>query len=273
MAGYEIKPSKWLSFDLNELWQYRELFWFMAWRDIKVKYKQTLLGFIWVILQPLVLMFIFSTLWLKVMKTGEVEVPYPLFAYSGLIFWGLFSSGISNTSESMIANSNIIKKVYFPRIIIPVSAIIIALFDFIMTLIVFILMILYYDMNINILKFSGLLFLSILITSGASLGIGLIIASATVKYRDFRYVIPFLLQSFFFVSPVIYPLTLIDSGQIRFLLSLNPLTGALNLSRSALTNSEVNWDLTMYSVLVTMILVITGLTFFRRMESQYSDLL
>jgi lipopolysaccharide transport system permease protein len=128
-------------------------------------------------------------------------------------------------------------------------------------------------MNINILKFSGLLFLSILITSGASLGIGLIIASATVKYRDFRYVIPFLLQSFFFVSPVIYPLTLIDSGQIRFLLSLNPLTGALNLSRSALTNSEVNWDLTMYSVLVTMILVITGLTFFRRMESQYSDLL
>jgi lipopolysaccharide transport system permease protein len=218
-------------------------------------------------------MFIFSTLWLKVMKPGEVEIPYPLFAYSGLIFWGLFSSGISNTSESMITNSNIIKKVYFPRIIIPASSIIVALFDFLMTLIVYVLMILYYDMDINILKFSGLLSLSILITSGASLGIGLIIASATIKYRDFRYVLPFFLQAFFFVSPVIYPLTLFNSGQIRFFLSLNPLSGAINLARSALTNSAVNWDLTLYSASITLLLVITGLTFFSRMESQYSDLL
>jgi lipopolysaccharide transport system permease protein len=273
MTGYEIKPAKWLSFDLKELWRFRELFLFMAWRDIKVKYKQTVLGFIWVILQPMLLMLIFSTLWLKVMKSGEVEMPYPIFAYSGLIFWGLFSSCLSNTSESMITNSNIIRKVYFPRIIIPASAILVAFFDFLMTLIVYLLMIFYYDLEISLFKFSGLLLLSILITSCASFGLGLIIASATIKYRDFRYVMPFFLQAFFFVSPVIYPLTLINSGQLRFLLSINPLSGAINLARSALTNSAVNWDLTLYSSLAAILLVIAGLTFFHRMESQYSDLL
>ena len=273
MTGYEIRPSKWLSLDLIELWRYRELFWFMAWRDIKVKYKQTLLGFIWVILQPLVLMLIFSVLWVRVMKTVEVEIPYPLFAYSGLILWSLFSSGITSASESMIANSNIIKKVYFPRIIIPASAIIVAVFDFLMTLFVYILMIIYYNLDINILKFSGLLSLSILITSGASFGIGLIIASASIKYRDFKYVLPFLLQAFFFISPVVYSLSLYSSLPLRFILSLNPLAGAINLSRSALSNSAVDWNLTIYSSLMTIIFLIAGLTYFRRMESQYSDLL
>jgi lipopolysaccharide transport system permease protein len=273
MAGYVIKPSKWLSFDLKELWRFRELFVFMAWRDIKVKYKQTFLGFIWVILQPLLLMVIFSTLWLKVMKSGSVEIPYPIFAFSGLIFWGLFSSGLSNASESMITNSNIIRKVYFPRIIIPSSAIMVALFDFMMTLIVYLLMIFYYHLEINIFRFSGLLFLSIFITTGASFGLGLIIASATIKYRDFKYVMPFLLQVFFFISPVIYPLTLFNSGKLRFFLSLNPLSGAINLARAALTNNPVNWDLTLYSLLITVFVVITGLTLFQIMESQYADLL
>ena len=170
MAGYEIKPSKWLLFDFKELWRFRELFLFMAWRDIKVKYNQTVLGFLWVILQPLLLMLIFSTLWLKVMKSRAVEIPYPVFAYSGLIFWGLFSSSLSNASESMIANSNIIKKVYFPRIIIPASAVIIAMFDFMMTLIIYLIMIFYYHLEISLFRFSGLLLLSILITSGASFG-------------------------------------------------------------------------------------------------------
>jgi len=273
MTGYEIKPAKWLSFDLNELWQYRELFWFMAWRDITVKYKQTLLGFIWVILQPLVLMLIFSTLWIKVMKVGTVDMPYPLFAYSGLILWGLFSSGISSASESMIANSNIIKKVYFPRIIVPAASIIVALFDFMMTLIVYVLMIFYYGLNIGFLKFSGLLLLGILITSGASFGIGLIIASATIKYRDFRYVLPFFLQAVFFISPVVYPLSLYSSAPLKFILSLNPLAGAINLIRSALSDNAADWSLTAYSALVTFLILIAGLTLFRRMESQYSDLL
>jgi lipopolysaccharide transport system permease protein len=273
MPGYEIKPARWLSIDIKELWQYHELFLFMAWRDIKVKYKQTLLGFIWVVLQPLALMLIFSTLWVKIMKTGVSELPYPLFAYSGLIFWGLFSSGISSAGDSMIANSNIIKKVYFPRIIIPASAIMVALFDFFITSLVYILMILWYGLDISFLRFFALMFLSILLTLGASFGIGLFIASATAKYRDFRYVMPFLLQAFFFVSPVVFPLSLINSEGLRFILSLNPLAGAINLARSALTNNAVIWDTTIYSVIITLFLVIAGLTYFRKMESQYSDLL
>jgi lipopolysaccharide transport system permease protein len=273
MAGYDIKPSKWLSFDFRELVRFRELFIFMAWRDIKVKYKQTLLGILWVVLQPLVLMLIFSTLWIKVMKVNPVDLPYPIFAYSGLILWGLFSSAISNSGDSMISNSNIIKKVYFPRIIIPASAIIVALFDFLMTLIIYIVMIFYYHLEINILNFIFLLSVSVLITTLTAFGIGLIIASATVKYRDFRYILPFFLQAFFFLSPVIYPISLVSSAKLKFILSLNPLSGAISLSRSALTNSSVNSDLIFYSIIMTIILLIAGLVSFGRMESQYSDLL
>jgi lipopolysaccharide transport system permease protein len=273
MAGYDIKPSKWLSFDFRELVRFRELFMFMAWRDIKVKYKQTLLGILWVVLQPLVLMLIFSTLWIKVMKVNPVDLPYPIFAYSGLILWGVFSSAISNSGDSMISNSNIIKKVYFPRIIIPASAIIVALFDFLMTLIIYIVMIFYYHLEINILNFIFLLSVSVLITTLTAFGIGLIIASATVKYRDFRYILPFFLQAFFFLSPVIYPISLVSSAKLKFILSLNPLSGAISLSRSALTNSSVNGDLIFYSIIMTIILLIAGLVSFGRMESQYSDLL
>jgi lipopolysaccharide transport system permease protein len=207
------------------------------------------------------------------MKVGTVDMPYPLFAYSGLIFWGLLSSGISSASESMLANSNIIKKVYFPRIIIPASAIIIALFDFLMTLIVYLIMIFYYNLEIGFLRFTGLLLISVLITSVASFGIGLIIASATIKYRDFRYVMPFFLQTFFFLSPVVYPLSLFSSEPLRIILSLNPLASAINISRSALSNNAVDWNTAVYGILMTIFLLIAGLTLFRRMESQYSDLL
>jgi lipopolysaccharide transport system permease protein len=273
MAGYEIKPTKWLSFDFKELWQFRELFFFMAWRDIKVKYKQTLLGFLWVILQPLILMLIFTVIWQNIIKLGTVEVAYPLFAYSGLIFWGLFSSGISSAGESMITNSNIIKKVYFPRIIIPASAIIIAFFDFLMTLVVYVLIIFYYDMQINILKFISFLSLSVLITLISAFGLGLIIASASIKYRDFRYIVPFFLQAFFFVSPVIVPLSLYGTGKLSFILSLNPLAGAINLSRSALTNNVVDWQGIIFSIVTSILLLFIGITFFRKTESQYADLL
>lgn len=273
MAGYDIKPSGWLSFDFRELIRFRELLYFMAWRDIKVKYKQTFLGILWVVLQPVALVLIFSTLWIKVMKANPADLPYPVFAYSGLLLWGLFSSAISNSGDSMISNSNIIKKVYFPRIIIPASSIIVALFDLLMTLIIYILMIFYYHLNINILNFIFLLTVSVLITTLTSFGIGLIIASATIKYRDFRYILPFFLQAFFFLSPVIYPISLISSARLKFILSLNPLSGAISLLRSALTNSPINSNLLFCSIIMTIILLIAGLVSFGRMESQYSDIL
>lgn len=273
MPGYDIKPAKWLPFDFRELWQFRELFVFMAWRDIKVKYKQTLLGFIWVILQPLVLMLIFSVLWLKVMKVETPGIPYPVFAYSGLVLWGLFSSGISGAGESMISNSNIIRKVYFPRIIIPASAVIVALFDFLITLIIYGVMLFWFDMEISIPRMILFLFLGMVLTLISSLGIGLIIASATIKYRDFRYVVPFFLQALFFVSPVVYPLSLYNSEQLKIFLSINPLAGAINLSRSGLTGTSVEWNLILLSSFAAIALLFAGLTMFSRMESQYSDML
>lgn len=273
MQEYEIKPSRWLSIDLKELWRFRELFLYMAWRDIKVKYKQTLLGLFWVILQPLILMIIFNTIWLKVMKYSDPQIPYPLFAYCGLILWGLFSSGINNASESMISNSNIIKKVYFPRIIIPFSSIIVSFFDFMMTLVIFIIMIVYYKPDIQILNYVGLFILSILTILSASIGLGLIICSLTIKYRDFRYIIPFFLQAMFFLSPVVYPVSLFDSESLRLILSLNPVAGSINIARSALTNNHVDWSITSFSILIAILLLLSGLTIFRRMESKYSDLL
>jgi lipopolysaccharide transport system permease protein len=273
MPGYDIKPAKWLSFDFRELWHFRELFAFMAWRDIKVKYKQTLLGFIWVILQPLVLMIIFNTLWQKIINIETPGIPYPVFAYSGLIFWGLFSSGISGSGESMISNSNIIRKVYFPRIIIPSSAVIVALFDFFITLILYFVLIIRYGVDISLPRLFGFLSISIFLTLISSFGIGLIIASATIKYRDFRYIVPFFLQALFFVSPVVYPLTLYNSEPLRYFLSLNPVAGAINLARSALTGYPADWNMILVSSIVTLIILITGLTMFSRVESQYSDML
>jgi lipopolysaccharide transport system permease protein len=273
MAGYEIKPSKWLTFDFRELWHFRELFLFMTWRDIKVKYKQTFLGFVWVVLQPFALMAIFTVLWLKVMKPAEMEIPYPLFAYSGLILWGLFSAGIGGAGESMISNSNIIKKVYFPRIIIPSSALLTSLFDFVVTLFILVLLIIYYHINVSFLRFTGLFSLSVVITTGASFGTGLIVSAATIRYRDFRYVMPFFLQAFFFVSPVVYPLALFGSDSLRFVLSLNPLASAITLARASLTGHQVDWHFVLPGTLITVFLLIAGLTLFRRNETYYSDLL
>jgi lipopolysaccharide transport system permease protein len=273
MAGYEIKPSRWMTFDFNELWHFRELFLFMAWRDIKVKYKQTFLGFVWVVLQPLALMAIFTVLWIRVMKPAVMDIPYPLFAYSGLILWGLFSSGISGAGESMISNANIIKKVYFPRIIIPASAVITALFDFMITLFILGFLVLYYGPDISYLRFVGLFSLSTFITLAASFGTGLIVSSATIRYRDFRYVMPFFLQALFFISPVVYPLGLFGSDSLKMVLSLNPLAGALVLARASLTGNPVDWQAIIPGAVTTVLLLFSGLTLFRRNESFYSDLL
>lgn len=273
MTGYNIRPSKWFSFEPGELWQYRELFYFMSWRDIKVKYKQTLLGFIWVILQPLALMFIFTILWTKVMKSTDTGLPYPLFAYSGLIFWGLFSSAITGSGESMISNSNIIKKVYFPRIIIPASAVITALFDFMVTVVILIFLLFRYSVQLSFLKFSAALLCSALLTMVSAFAIGLIISSATIRYRDFRYVLPFFIQALFFISPVIYPLGLITGKTAKMLVMLNPLAGAISLVRSSLSGSPADWNLFVMGSAVALFLLITGLVMFRRIESQLSDML
>jgi len=273
MKGYDIKPANWLTFNLRELWHFRELFFFLAWRDIKVKYKQTVLGLIWSIIQPIIMMLILSIIWIRVINVNSGDIPYPLFAYTGLIFWGFFSSAVSASAESMLTNSNMIKKVYFPRVIIPASSIIVAAFDYFITLLILIIMFLSFNIHPAAGRFIIYLVSAIMITLIASAGIGLIISSLTAKYRDFRYVTPFFLQAFFFLSPVIYPVSLFDSEKLRFFLSVNPLAGAITLARSALSGSDVDPQIILISSITTLIIFLVGITFFRRLEAQYPDII
>ncbi len=202
---HHIKPPSGFSLGLKELWQYRELFYFFTWRDIKVKYKQTYLGIIWALLQPLGMMVIFTFLFSKTLKIDSGNIPYPIFVLSGLILWNLFSSSVSHAGESMIQHSNIIKKIYFPRLIIPGSSILVAFFDFLMGLLIFLVLCIYFKQPIS---WQAIFFFpaGILIVLFASFGVGTFLAALNVKFRDFRYTIPFLLQVLFFASQIIYPI-------------------------------------------------------------------
>lgn len=268
---YEIKPVGKLTIGLKELWDFRELFYFFTWRDIKVKYKQTVLGILWAILQPFLLMVVFSLFFGYALNVPSDNIPYPIFAFSGLMLWTIFSSGLSNASQSMVANSGIIKKIYFPRLIIPMSAILVALFDFIMAFMVYTGLLVYYQFGINPLILLYLP-LSILIIVLATFGIGTFIAALSVKYRDFRYVIPFLIQFLFFLTPVIYPVSIIKYEWAKQLLSLNPMVGAIDLVRSTIVGNELNWQYVITGIFVSFLLFFAGLFYFRKTEYYFADL-
>ncbi|MBI4945028.1 MAG: ABC transporter permease [Bacteroidetes bacterium] len=269
---YEIKPVSKTSLGLKELWEFRELFYFFTWRDIKVKYKQTVLGVLWAILQPLLLMIVFTLFFGQALGVPtENNTPYPIFVYSGLLLWNIFSSGLSNASNSMVSNAGIIKKIYFPRLIIPISAILVALFDFIMALIIYIGILIYYHQPVDS---SILLFfpLSLLITVFTTFGLGTMLAAMNVKYRDFRYVIPFFIQILFFVTPVIYPVSIIKFPWAQKILMLNPLAGAIELLRSPVAHSVLNIQLVVISLIISFVLFFFGLFYFRKTEYYFADL-
>ena len=268
---YEIKPAGKLSLGLKELWEFRELFYFFTWRDIKVKYKQTSLGVLWAILQPFLLMVVFSLFFGQALNVPSENIPYPIFVFSGLLLWNVFSSGLSNAANSMVSNANIIKKIYFPRLIIPMSAILVALFDFIMGFIIYIGLLIYYHytVNWNILL---CLPLSLGITVLSTFGLGTFIAALNVKYRDFCYIIPFLIQLLLFLTPIIYPVSILKYEWTKQLLSLNPMGGAIHLLRSTVTHTAVDWQLVGISMFISILLFITGLFYFRKTEYYFADL-
>ncbi len=272
---YEIKPHEKLSLGIKELWHYRELFFFFTWRDIKVKYKQTVLGFAWAVLQPIIMMFIFSAVG-QAFSIPNEGLPRPLFTYSGLLLWNIFASGLVNAGNSMVANANIIKKIYFPRLIIPISSIMGALFDFVMAFIVFIAMFIYYlargEAHIDILRFIVILPVSLFITSIATFGIGSLLASLNIKYRDFRYVIPFLVSVLLFLTPVIYPISGSHFVWAKYLLALNPLYSAIELFRSSFSHSTLHIYLVLISLASALIFFVTGLFYFRKTEAYFADL-
>jgi lipopolysaccharide transport system permease protein len=267
---YKIEPSSGKPFDWHELWHYRELFYFFTWRDIKIKYKQTMLGFLWAILQPLLMMTVFTLFFGRSLNIPSQSIPYPVYVFSGLLMWNIFSIGLTNASNSMINNSSIIKKIYFPRLIIPVSSILVALFDFIMAFTIFVVILIYFQQPIN---WSALFIwpLAVLVCISSTLGLGSWLAALNVKYRDFRYVIPFLVQVLFFLTPVIYPISLLKYPILQYILACSPMYAALELFRFPITGTLHNYYFLSVSLLSGLILLVIGIFYFKRTEDFFAD--
>lgn len=272
MTEYEIKPKSKFSFGLKELIQYRELFYFFTWRDVKVKYKQAALGILWAILQPLVMMVMFTLIFSKALNVSSDGIPYPVFAISGLLIWNIFSNGLINSANSMVANANIIKKIYFPRLIIPMSAILTALVDFVFALIVYVAILIYYQQGISIAKLFIYLPLSILLTIVTTFGLGSFLAALNVKFRDFQYVLPFFIQFLLFANPVLYSAKAFSDPWISFIMKANPIASAIQLCRSIFTGSVVDWQAVAMGSTVAVCLLFIGVFTFRKTEAYFADL-
>jgi len=271
---YEIKPASKLSLNLKELWEYKELFYFFTWRDVKVKYKQTVLGFAWAILQPALMMLVFTFLFSKAIGVqNQINLPYPVFVYTGLMLWGIFSGGLQASGNSMVSNANIIKKIYFPRLIIPLSSILVSVFDFLMTLIPFVALLIYFQVKVDWVKMVLFFPLSIIIILLTTFGIGCWLAALNVKYRDFRYVLPFMIQFLMFATPVIYPVSLVDNNAIRFLLTVNPLSVSIDMFRSVFDPSVIlNTQIIMLGLGIAFLFLLIGIFYFRKTEAYFADL-
>ncbi len=270
---FEIKPKGKLSIGFKELWDYRELFYFFTWRDLKVKYKQTFLGVFWAILQPIILTTLFTLgFGDAISEKSNIKIPYPIFALSGFLLWSIFSSGLTNAGNSMVNNSNIIKKIYFPRLIIPISSILISVVDFSIAFIVFIPVLLYYDFWFNSLA-PVYIILSVLLTTFATFGLGTFFAAISVKYRDFRYILPFLIQVLLFATPVIYPLKFSSNEILHYLFCLNPMNAPIELFRASIEkNNNIDIQSFILSTSVIILLFMLGIFYFRKTEHYFADL-
>jgi len=266
-----IEPTQgWVSLRLGELWAYRELLYFLTWRDIKVRYKQTVLGAAWAILQPLMTMVVFSLFFGRLAKIPSDGVPYPLFSFAALVPWTMFSYGLSQSSASLVASANLIKKIYFPRLVIPIASVLSALVDFLIALVVLFGMMLAYGIvpGWNALWLPLLILLALV----TSLGVGLWLCALNVQYRDVKYMLPFLTQFWMFATPIAYPSSLLPEPW-RTVYGLNPLVGVIEGFRWALlgTNTRPGWII-IASALAAVALLTSGAFYFRRMEKTFADI-
>lgn len=266
-----IRPSKgWVSLDLQALWNYRELLFFLTWRDIKVRYKQTILGALWAIIQPLMTMIVFTLFFGNLAEIPSDDIPYPLFSYAALVPWTFFASGLGKSSTSLVSNANLIKKVYFPRLIIPISNVMSGVVDFILAFGVLLLMMPYFGTvpTINIIYLPFFLLLAFV----ASLAIGLWLSAMNVQFRDVRYIVPFITQFWLFITPIAYPSSLIKNDLLRFLYGFNPMAGVVEGFRWALLGTDTAPGIVIIpSTLVTIVLFISGLYYFKRLEKSFAD--
>jgi lipopolysaccharide transport system permease protein len=265
-----IRPSrKWAALNLGDLWAYRELLYFLTWRDVKVRYKQTVLGAAWAIIQPLFTMLIFTLFFGRFAGVPSDGVPYPLFAYAGLLPWIFFSNAVTNSGNSLVGSANLITKVYFPRMIIPGAAVAAGLVDFAIAFGILIVLMIYYRIAFtwSLLMLPAL----VLLTALLALGVGMWLSALNVKYRDIRYALPFAIQLWLFASPIIYPLTIVPA-RWKWLLHLNPLTGIIEGYRASLFNRDFDWMALGLSAVITLGLLAYAAYTFRRMEKSFADI-
>jgi lipopolysaccharide transport system permease protein len=261
-------PGSWHAVDLRELWRYRELIYFLLWRDVKVRYKQTAIGAAWAVLQPFVTMVVFSVVFGSLVSVPSEGVPYPVFSYSALLPWTFFATAVTRAGNSLIQDPNLISKVYFPRMALPLAAVSALLLDFGIAFAVLVGMMLFYGLLPGLAVLTlPLLLLLVYVTA---LGIGLWVSAANVKYRDINYVIPFLTQFLLFLSPVVYPTALVPAAWRPFY-SLNPMVGVVEGFRWALLGTPLDTTSIVVSTVSAVALCACGLLYFRRMEREFAD--
>ncbi len=265
-----IEPTEgWVSLKMRDLWEYRELLYFLTWRDIKVRYKQTVLGAAWAIIQPFFTMVVFSLFFGHLAKVPSDGIPYPIFTFTALVPWTFFANGLTQSSNSLVGSAQLITKVYFPRLVIPLSTVISGLIDFALTFLVLLLMMLYYGVmpTVHVLWLPFFLLLALI----ASLGVGLWLSALNVEYRDVRYVVPFITQFWMFATPIAYPSSLL-SEPWRTIYGLNPMVGVVEGFRWALLRSgAAPGPMIAVSAAASLIILIGGAFYFTRMEKNFAD--
>ena len=259
----------WHLIDFKEIWRYRELLYFLSWRDIKVRYKQTVLGILWAFIQPFMQLVVFSVIFGRLAKMDSEGFPYPIFVFAGLLPWQFFAGSLNRSSQSVVSGANIFTKVYFPRLILPMASVGAALVDFGISFVILVGLMLYYGIVPTVATI--MVIPLVLFTIFTALGIGTFLSALNVAYRDFRYVIPFMVQIWMFATPVIYPATIVPKNW-QWLLSLNPMSGIVDAYRSAILGKPFEWGNLAISMSVATVGFVLGLLYFRRLERQFADI-
>jgi lipopolysaccharide transport system permease protein len=267
-----LKPSRGLAaLNLRDLWVYRELIFFMIWRDVKVRYKQTLLGAAWAVIQPVLTMLIFNFVFGTVAKVPTEGIPYPIFSYAALLPWGLFTTALNNASRSLTSNQNMVTKIYFPRLVLPVASVLGGMVDFAIAFVILIGLMIYYQVSPTVAIWTLPLFL--VLTLVTALGVALWLSAINVQYRDVNYVLPFLTQFWLFLTPVAYSAQVI-SQKWQIVYSLNPMAGVVNGFRWALLGTPTGPNLNMaVSIAISLVFLVGGLFYFRSMERTFADMI
>lgn len=263
------RRSPWQALHLGELWTYRELLYLLAWRDIKVRYKQAVLGVLWALIQPFVKMVVFSVVFGRLAGIDSGGAPYAIFVYAGLLPWGLFADSLARSGHSLVAGASLVRKAHIPRVIMPAAAVMSAVFDFAISLGLLLGLIVYFGLpwRVDFLLILPLTLLTILV----ALGVGFFVSALNAAYRDVQYVIPFLTQIWMFLTPVIYPITAIPE-RFRWLILINPMSGIIGAYRAVILGGTIPWDQLGISVGIGAALLVLGLAFFRSMDRYFADI-